>query len=90
MINIKLTIEHNHLKTHDYQHLRKTTKWATLPDSTVKKALQKDLFSIAVYSNKQIVGMGRVIGDGAIYFYIQDVIVHPEFKNQGIGKLVLS
>ena len=34
--------------------------------------------------------MGRVIGDGAIYFYIQDVIVLPEFQKFGLGKLIMN
>jgi ribosomal protein S18 acetylase RimI-like enzyme len=33
--------------------------------------------------------MGRIIGDG-IYFYIQDVIVSPNFKQKGIGSRVMQ
>jgi len=29
--------------------------------------------------------MGRVIGDGHIYLYLQDVILLPEHRKQGIG-----
>ena len=33
--------------------------------------------------------MGRVVGDGSIYFYIQDVIVLPEYKGKGVGKRIM-
>jgi spermidine synthase len=35
--------------------------------------------------SKQIVGMGRALSDGASDAYIQDVIVHNQFRKQGIG-----
>ncbi len=34
--------------------------------------------------------MGRIVGDGAIYFYIQDVLVHPSYRGMGIGKEIMN
>jgi GNAT superfamily N-acetyltransferase len=34
--------------------------------------------------------MGRVVGDGAAYFYLQDVVVLPEFQRQGIGTAIVE
>ena len=34
--------------------------------------------------------MGRVVGDGAMYFYIQDVIVDPYYQQVGIGSVVME
>ena len=31
-----------------------------------------------------------VIGDGAMYFYIQDVIIHPEHQNKGLGSKIMN
>ena len=33
--------------------------------------------------------MGRVVGDGAMYFYIQDVIVTPTHQGQGLGHQIM-
>ncbi len=65
------------IRVEEYQSLRKTTSWDLIEDNIVKTALENDLFSICVYDNEKLIGMGRVIGDGAIYFYIQDIIVTP-------------
>lgn len=32
--------------------------------------------------------MGCVVGDGAFYFYVQDVVVRPDRQRRGIGRLV--
>jgi GNAT superfamily N-acetyltransferase len=34
--------------------------------------------------------MGRVVGDGGIYFYVQDVIVVPEWQRRGIGSEIMN
>ena len=78
------------IKVCEYQSLRQTTGWGFIENDVVEKALEKDLFSVCVLDNDKPVGMGRVIGDGAIYFYIQDVIVDPGYQNKGIGKLIME
>lgn len=74
----------------EYQTIRNTTDWPVFELDIIDKALEKDLFSVCVLDKKKIVGIGRVIGDGAIYFYIQDVIVIPEYQKKGIGKLIMN
>lgn len=73
----------------EYQILRSSTKWPSLEDKVVEKALSNSLFSVCVFLNNKIVGIGRVIGDGAAYFYIQDVIVLPDFHKMGIGEKIM-
>lgn len=35
--------------------------------------------------DSKLIGFGRVVGDGALYFYLQDVIVLPNYQGKGIG-----
>jgi GNAT superfamily N-acetyltransferase len=59
--------------------------WATLPLS-----LAGSLTGVVVLRNGNAVAMGRLVGDGAHYFYVQDVIVHPDHREEGLGTLVLE
>lgn len=34
--------------------------------------------------------MGRVVGDGALYFYLQDIIVKPNYQGQEIGRHIVA
>jgi len=43
-------------------------------------------FCVARATGGRVVGMGRVISDGASDGYIQDVVVLPEFRRRGIGR----
>lgn len=64
--------------------------WGETAEETAQASLNDTLFHVCVRKNEQLVGMGRVIGDGHMYFYIQDVVIRPEFQNQGIGRLVMG
>ncbi|HYI24537.1 MAG TPA: GNAT family N-acetyltransferase [Thermomicrobiales bacterium] len=59
--------------------------WPSLPGS-----LANSLYGVVVVAGEEIVGMGRVIGDGSMYFYIQDVAVSPGFQRLGIGQAIVD
>ena len=73
----------------DYRRLRTAVGWANLND-LVEAGLANSLFSICVLQGGQVVACGRVIGDGAIYFYIQDIIVLPQFQAMGLGRGIMD
>ena len=37
-----------------------------------------------------VVAMGRVVGDGAFFFYAQDIAVHPDHRRLGLGRTVMD
>ena len=74
----------------EYQRLRDSTDWDPLDDEVVEKGLQNTLFSVCAVIHDEVIGCGRIIGDGSMYFYIQDVIVLPQFQGRGIGTHIMS
>jgi GNAT superfamily N-acetyltransferase len=34
--------------------------------------------------------MGRLLGDGGVYFYIHDLLVLPAWQNKGVGQEILA
>jgi len=85
-----IRVEERRLVLQEYQYLRGTTGWCMIDDDTVRKGLTSDLFSVCAFYDNQLVGMGRVVGDGAIYFYVQDIVVVPEYQGKGIGKRIMN
>ncbi|WP_422106588.1 GNAT family N-acetyltransferase [Winogradskyella sp.] len=85
-----ISIEYRKLTLNEYQFLRGQTNWISLDDMSIAKAINNDIFTVIAKKEKDIVGMGRVIGDGGIYLYIQDIIVHKDHRNLGIGKRIMG
>src|SRR5664280_1981441 len=49
------------------------------------------LFAVAIdITTGKAVGMGRVISDGVADAYIQDFVVLENWRNSGVGKLILE
>lgn len=59
--------------------------WETLPQS-----LANSRFGVVAIGDGKAVGMGRVVGDGVLYWYIQDLAVLPQWQGQGIGHALLG
>lgn len=83
-------IEHRTLTVSEYKKLRDAVGWWKTDDNAIEIALSNSLFSVVAMENNNIVGLGRVVGDGGLYFYIQDLIVHPDFQNNGLGKRLMD
>ena len=67
--------------------------WKEHYDKSQIKSLIKGSFAFAVVvdnSTKKTIGMGRVLSDGVSDAYIQDLVILPEFRKQGIGKYLVS
>lgn len=74
----------------EYQQLREAVGWRNMDKESTEIGLRNSLFSICVIDQERIIGYGRVIGDGSLYFYLQDIIVLPEFQGQGIGQRIMD
>ena len=58
--------------------------------SFINRAVAGSFLAAAAFEGENLVGMGRVLSDGVSDAYIQDVVVHPEFRGKGIGgKIVM-
>jgi ribosomal protein S18 acetylase RimI-like enzyme len=75
----------------EFNQLRELAGWPVFSADIVSKAFANSFHGVCILNDENnIIGMGRVIGDGAIYLHIQDVIVHPDFQKLGIGKMVMD
>ncbi len=73
-----------------YLSLRSQVGWKVLSREQAQKALENSLITVAAFCDGVPVGMGRVVGDGAVISYIQDLIVIPSVQGQGIGSTILK
>ncbi len=63
--------------------------WKDSYDESGIKQLIKGSFCFAVVidkKTKKVIGMGRILSDGASDGYIQDLVILPEYRKKGIGK----
>jgi GNAT superfamily N-acetyltransferase len=74
----------------DYLDLREAVGWGRLDEQMTARGLANALFTVCLLHNDKVIGCGRVIGDGGLYFYLQDIIVLPAFQGKGLGKRLMK
>ena len=85
-----MRLEHGLPTISEYKKLRDSVGWWKTDEKATEVALSNSLFSVVVVENNDIAGLGRIVGDGGLYFYIQDLIVHPEFQKSALGKRLMA
>ncbi|BFH63626.1 hypothetical protein PAJ34TS1_42180 [Paenibacillus azoreducens] len=75
----------------EYIHLCTAVGWEEVMNfAAAEQSLRQSLYGVTLLHGNELAGMGRIVGDGAIYFYIQDIIVVPEHQNKGLGRAILE
>lgn len=74
----------------EFKMLRQSVGWHNVDDKYITQALELGLYAVCIEIDGQCVGFGRVVGDGGLYFYIQDVIVLPEYQGNGYGGSIMQ
>ena len=66
--------------------------WAayTSDPAALWEGYRNSLLILAAYENEKLLGLIRVVGDGATIVFIQDILVYPEHQRKGVGSALLA
>ena len=54
------------------------------------KAIQNSTYVVSAWEGSKLIGLARGLSDDVSIFYLQDILVHPEYQTQGIGTTLLK
>ena len=90
MNELEYQLVENELKAKDFIRLKVAAGFMDRPIEQIEKALKNNLFDVTAVYNGEVIGMGRLVGDGFMYWYLQEIIVLPQFQGQGIGTRIVN
>ena len=74
----------------DFIAFRANEGWGEISQETAEASLSASLVNVCAFEGERLAGFGRVVGDGHLYFYIQDLIVAPTYRGRGVGKQIME
>jgi len=76
----------------EFLYLRDSVDMGTRSLEGVRKGLGNELCGVLLYvkDSEELVGMGRVVGDGGTVFHICDMVVKPEWQKKGGGTMIMN
>ena len=80
------------MKIKEYTEFKKDEIWQlyTQVGWTAYTENMNSLLVLAAYENEELLGIVRVVGDGATIILVQDILVYPQKQRQGIGTSLLK
>lgn len=87
---MNFTIHDNILDTDDFLRLFAAVGWGELPRDMAETAIKNSYAVFSVSAGDETVAMARLLGDGAMAFFLRDLAVAPEYQGQGIGKALMT
>ncbi|QSX80016.1 GNAT family N-acetyltransferase [Lysobacter solisilvae] len=55
-----------------------------------RKGLPNTLYGVSLRHDGEVIGMGRIIGDGGCFYTVVDIAVAPPWQGQGLGKRIMN
>jgi ribosomal protein S18 acetylase RimI-like enzyme len=77
-------------ETVDHLHLRSAAGLTPFGEAATRAGLPATFIGVVVRHDDQAIGMGRVVGDGGMFFQVVDIAVLPAHQGKGIGKAIMQ
>lgn len=90
MSNVEFTLVERAPTVEEFHELHEAVGWGSPDADATRRGLEGALYSVCLMRSDEIIGCGRIVGDGGIYFYIQDIVVRPGFQGQGLGTRIMD
>lgn len=74
----------------DYCRLRVAAGLSARSTEAAAAGLPNTIVGVVVSHDGRAVGMGRVIGDGGLFFQLVDIAVDPAHQGNGLGKAIVG
>ena len=84
--------EYTEFKKDEIWQLYTQVGWTAYTENmtALEQGYKNSLLVLAAYENEELLGIVRVVGDGATIILVQDILVYPQKQRQGIGTSLLK
>ncbi len=54
------------------------------------RAVANSTYVATAWKDEQLIGLARALSDDVAVFYLQDILVHPDWRRHGVGKVLID
>lgn len=74
----------------DYLRLRQVAGLSPFSREAAERGLPNSVFGVCLMRGEEVVGMGRIIGDGGCFFQVTDIAIEPAHQGRGLAKWIMQ
>ena len=73
-----------------YRRLRAETGLSPKSHEAAERGLSNTLYGVSLVKAGEVIGMGRIVGDGGTVFVVVDIAVQRDHQGLGFGKRIMA
>jgi len=74
----------------EYRTLPVAAGLSAMSEESAGKGLPASWCAVCIRNGRELIGMGRVVGDGCCFFLVVDIAVALAWQGQGLGKRIMA
>ena len=74
----------------EYVGLRTAAGLSRKSPEAAARGVPGTVHGVSIRCNGELVGMGRIVGDGGCFFFVVDIAVLPAHQGRGLGKRIMA
>jgi GNAT superfamily N-acetyltransferase len=74
----------------EYCALRCAAGLSAMDETAAATGLAASWCAVSLRLGRELVAMGRIVGDGALFLQVVDVAVRPDWQRRGLGRRVMA
>ena len=74
----------------EYLALRVAAGLSVMSAEGAREGLADSWCAVCVRRDGELIGMGRVVGDGGLFLFVVDIAVAPAWQRQGLGRRIMQ
>lgn len=74
----------------DYVSLRLRSGMGNKELKRSQIALKNSLFTVCLYDKEELIGFGRIVGDGGITYVVSDIMVDKKYQRRGYAEEIMK
>lgn len=74
----------------EYCALRQAAGLSRMDEAAARVGLPASWCAVCLRDGEELVGMGRLVGDGALFLQLVDIAVRPDWQRRGLGRRIVA
>ena len=60
------------------------------PEEAIALGLANSFCCVCALDGEEVIGVGRIVGDGALHFYLTGIMIIPVWQRRGVGTRIVE
>ena len=84
------SLRHTPPAADEFAQFREAEGWGHISIDMAEAAIANSRLWVSAYEDDKLIGFVRIVGDGAVNYYVQDLIVKDGFRGLGVGRQLMA